>query len=86
MLLPVPAHAIEPPASPMQRIARGASVGFDVLLMRPVSAVATCVGAVLFVPVAALTAANGRESVEEAFELFVSTPAYNVYGRPLGEF
>ena len=86
VLLPASAHAMGPPPSTKERIARGFAVGFDVVLMRPFSAVATGIGAVLFVPTALITSPGGKESISEAFEVMVSTPAYNVYGRPLGEF
>jgi hypothetical protein len=63
-----------------------AVAGFDVVILRPVGLVALAVGAVLFVPVALVTAANGKDSLETALEVFVTGPAKNVFQRPLGDF
>lgn len=63
-----------------------AAASFDVLLLRPVGFAASVVGAAMFLPAALMTAPNGRDSIEDAWEQFVSTPAEYVYSRPLGEF
>ena len=62
-----------------------AAVGFDVVILRPLALAALVVGAVAFVPVALLTAPNGRDSVEAAMEIFVTGPAHDVFRRPLGD-
>jgi hypothetical protein len=90
VLLPTAAQAQADPPPPQrsagEQIAFGLTATFDVLILRPLGVASTAVGSVLFVPVALLTAPNGMESVEEAFELFVSMPAKSVYERPLGDF
>ncbi len=56
------------------------------VILRPLGLVAAAVGAVLFVPAAILTAPGGRDSIEEAWDLFVLVPGKFVFERPLGEF
>lgn len=68
------------------RSSEGLAIGFDVLVLRPLGAVATAVGAVLFVPAALLAAPNGSEALQEARETFITVPAESVYKRRLGEF
>jgi hypothetical protein len=92
LLLPANALAqAQEPAEPRSpslsaRLSRGAAVGFDVLIVRPLGFVATTVGAALFIPAVVVTAPNGRDSIESALELFVIVPAKYVFRRPLGEF
>ena len=62
------------------------AAGIDLVIMRPLGLVAAVVGAVLFVPVAVISAPQGRDGIEEAWELLVSEPAKDVYERPLGDF
>ena len=59
---------------------------FDVVIIRPLQLGVLMVGAVAFVPVAAMTAANGRDSFDEALEMFVTSPMHDVFQRPLGDF
>jgi len=68
------------------QLAGGFAIGFDLVVLRPLGVVATVVGAALFVPVAAISAAGGREALEEAYDLFIAVPAKSVYQRPLGDF
>ena len=63
-----------------------AEAAFDIVILRPIGFVASLIGAALFVPVALVTAPNGLDSVEQAWEQFVITPAEHVYTRPLGEW
>ena len=63
-----------------------AAATVDVLVFRPLAAAATVVGVALFVPAAIVTAPNGQDGVNEAWELFVIAPADHVAKRPLGEF
>ena len=63
----------------------GAAV-FDVVILRPLGFAASLVGAALFIPAALVTAPGGLNSIEEAWEQFVITPAEHVYTRPLGEW
>lgn len=76
---PKPEAAAEPRPNPFV-------MGADVLFMRPLGLVAAAVGAVLFVPVALISAPQGKDGLDEAFELFVTVPADAVFRRPLGEF
>jgi hypothetical protein len=59
---------------------------FDVVIIRPLQLGVLVVGAAAFVPVAAMTAANGRESFDTALEIFVTGPINDVFQRPLGDF
>ena len=94
LLLPVQAVAVGPDDAAPKRdyaamartVGDGFAVGFDAVVVRPISVCAAIVGAVLFVPVFILSAAGGREARDEALEMFVIIPAKNVYERPLGEF
>lgn len=63
----------------------GAKV-FDAMLLRPIGFFALMIGAVLFVPAAALTAASGEESISEAKDVFITPYAQNVFERKLGDF
>jgi len=63
-----------------------ASATFDVLILRPLGVVASVIGAGLFIPSALITAPNGLDSVEEAWRMFVITPAEHVYMRPIGDW
>lgn len=82
------ADALQPDAPPSlaSRVADGAAVGVDLLLARPLLAAATAVGSVLFLPVAAVSAPQGRHGIQEAWEILVSVPFENTFRRPLGEF
>lgn len=85
LLLPGNAYAQEP-----QLVKSGsvnpAVAGFDVVIVRPLGLAALAVGAVFFLPVALVTAANGKDSLQTALEIFVTGPAQNVFQRPLGDF
>jgi hypothetical protein len=63
----------------------GAKV-FDALVLRPLGFAGAVVGPVLFVPVAIVTAPGGKDTIEEALELFVLVPGNWVFTRPLGSF
>jgi hypothetical protein len=62
------------------------AAGVDLVVMRPLGLAAALVGAVLFVPVAIVSAPQGKDGLRDAFELFVNAPMRNVFVRPLGEF
>jgi hypothetical protein len=64
----------------------GFAVGFDAVLLRPIGFVATVIGTGLFLPAALVSAPGGRDSVQEAWELFVLVPGKYVFERPLGDF
>ncbi len=91
-LLAVPIRAEGPQREPPERgvfsneqISDGTAVVVDLLIIRPLAVVATCVGLGLFVPAALLSMADYPDSVEEAWELFVLAQARTVYERPLGD-
>ena len=60
------------------------AVAFDVMLLRPLSAVATIVGAPLFVASLPFVAPAGR--IMESLDVFILTPADYTVTRPLGDF
>ena len=62
------------------------AAAFDIAILRPLGFVTSVVGAAMFVPVALVTAPNGLDSIEQAWELFVIGPAEFVYKRPLAEW
>jgi hypothetical protein len=95
LLLPVQVQAVGPDDSDSRKIdyvemgrrtGHGLAVGFDAVVIRPLTVCATIIGAVLFVPVFLISAAGGAEARNEAYELFIEYPAKAVYQRPLGEF
>jgi hypothetical protein len=63
-----------------------AAAGFDAVILRPLGLVVLVIGAVAFPSVALLTAANGKDGLQAALEVFVTGPAQNVFQRPLGDF
>ena len=76
---PVLAEARPPRPNP-------ALMAIDLLIVRPLGLVAVAVGAVLFLPVALITAPMGRDSLQAAQETFITVPSNDVFKRPLGEF
>jgi hypothetical protein len=85
LLLPGNAYAQEQQqvkSEPVNPVA----AGFDVVIVRPLGLAALAVGVVAFVPVAVITAANGKDSLQAALEIFVTNPAHHVFKRPLGDF
>lgn len=61
----------------------GGAMAFDLLIVRPVSLVATVVGTVLFVVSLPLTVIQGN--VEDPAEKLVGDPARYTFTRPLGQ-
>lgn len=82
MALPGPVRAAEDRSGAL----RAFDVTFDLLLLRPLAAVSSAVGAVYFVPAAAIASPGGRDPIAEAWERFVLAPSRFAYTRPLGEF
>ena len=78
---PEPARAEARPPRP-----NPALMAFDLLIVRPLALVAAAVGAVLFLPVALITAPMGRDGIQAAKETFVTVPSNAAFKRPLGEF
>lgn len=60
-------------------------VGFDLLVLRPLSAFGLAAGAVLFVPAVIFTAPGGSEGVKDSLDVFVETPWRDLADRPLGD-
>ncbi len=88
-----PTPAPEPPEEPEPVLAEArpprpnpALMAIDLLIVRPLGLVAVAVGAVLFLPVALITAPMGRDSLQAAQETFITVPSNDVFKRPLGEF
>lgn len=85
LLLPAQALAQADPSGSSPPPDRGAQA-FDVLVLRPLGLAGALVGTALFVPVAILTSPGGKDTIEEALELFVLEPGKFVFTRPLGSF
>ena len=90
--LPGPIRAEDAPREASERgvfktdqISSGVAVVVALLVVRPLGAVATVVGLGLFVPAALLSLSDYPDGLQEAWELFVTIPAKNVYERPLGD-
>ena len=95
LMLPVGAYAetaqihaqtYTQPSATKSRSPNIAAAIFDVVIIRPLQLGALVVGAAAFVPVAAISAANGRDSFDAALEIFVTSPMHDVFQRPLGDF
>lgn len=84
-LLGAPAQASAGWRDSLAPVGTGATIAVDLLLVRPLGLVAIVVGAGALVPVAVVTAPNGRHGLEEATELFVEAPFRYVFDRPLGD-
>lgn len=65
---------------------RGFDIFLDVVLIRPLSVIGLVGGAALFLPAAVMTSPGGKETIGEAWELFVLVPGANVWEKPLGEY
>lgn len=59
-------------------------VPVDLILLRPIGLVATAVGAVAFVPAAAVTALFHRESIPGVFDVLVRGPYEFTFVDPIG--
>ena len=58
----------------------------DAVLMRPLGAAATIIGFALFIPVAIITSPGGKDTIGQAWELFVEVPGEFAFTRKLGDF
>jgi hypothetical protein len=83
LVAPVPAQAIDDGRSGAER---AFAIGLDVLIVRPLGAIAVVVGAAFFLPVALVTSPNGKDAIGHAWETFVVVPSDSTFNRPLGEF
>lgn len=86
LLLPAGAMGAETGTDVKAASVEIAAKSFDAVLLRPLGFVAFLVGAVAFVPAALISAPGGRDSFDAALEMFVTTPAEEVFQRPLGDF
>jgi hypothetical protein len=87
-LAPAASRADPAPQAPSlgARIHDGGMVAYDAALLRPVGAIRTVAGSVIFLPMALLALPGGRENVESAFDQLVAYPFEQTFQRPLGEF
>jgi hypothetical protein len=65
---------------------RGFDQAFDLIVVRPLSAITLGTGVALFVGTAILTAPNGIEGINDSYDRFVREPYEYFSLRPLGEF
>jgi hypothetical protein len=87
--MPVGAQANAPaktPPSVEPASVNPAVAAFDVMIVRPLGLLVLPVGVAAFIPAALLTAPSGMDTLQEALELFVISPAEYVFTRPLGDF
>jgi hypothetical protein len=75
----------QPAAAASNRRSVGSKI-FDCAVLRPFGFAATILGAVFFVPAAALAAPSGAAGVQPAWDVFVGAPVENTFKRPLGDF
>ena len=59
---------------------------FDCMVLRPLGFATVLIGGAFFLPAALLTSPGGMDSVEYAYEIFVTSPVEDTFKRPLGEF
>ncbi len=62
------------------------SMLFDLTVLRPLGIATTLVGGAFFLPAALLTSPGGMDSIEWAYEIFVTSPVEYTFKTPLGEF
>ena len=72
------------PAAPEEDRAGGGAIAGDLLVLRPMGAVVTLAGAVLFIPAALLSAPGGWDNVGYAFEHLIQEPYRETFEKPLG--
>jgi hypothetical protein len=75
-----------PPAQAAPNWSDLGSKTFDVLVLRPLGTVGTIAGFALFLPTALIASPGGEDSIIEAWDLFVGSPAQAAFQRPLGDF
>ena len=61
-----------------------ASVGLDLIVLRPFGLLATGVGAALAVPAVAITALTHPQDIHKPIEFLVMRPARYTFGDPIG--
>jgi hypothetical protein len=83
LCLPAQAHADW--RDVLGAVGTGVTMGFDVLVVRPLGLIGIAIGAGAFVPVALITSPNGRDGLEEATDIFIMTPVNYVFTREIGD-
>lgn len=61
-------------------------VGFDAAIVRPLAVTTLIVGAIFLGPAVLLTVGDGKESRDEAIELYLTIPYEDAFERELGDF
>ncbi len=82
-ILPAAAGAQSDRGGTASRLGAGT---FDLILLRPLQVAATAIGCALFVPAAVFTSPGGRDSVAQAWDIFVATPGEAAFRRRIGDF
>jgi len=59
---------------------------FDAVVLRPLGGIATCLGGIMFVPVVGMSAAEGRDGIDEAYNVFIRPFYETTVERELGDF
>ena len=61
-------------------------IGFDAIIVRPLSFSTIIVGYAMFVPAVILSVPNLETTYDEVVEVFITIPYESVFERPLGDF
>lgn len=92
LLLSSPVHGEETAAEPasdapgiVDHLVSGLEVGFDLAILRPLSALHLAVGGGLFVPAATLSFFAEPDALSQTREVFIDTPWENLARRRLGD-
>ena len=65
---------------------RALGIGIDVVLVRPMRALAVVGGAVLFIPAAIMCSPGGKNAIGQAYDKLIGQPVEQAFVKPLGEF
>lgn len=61
-------------------------IGFDAVIVRPLTFTTIIIGAALFVPVFIMSVPNLSTTYDEVVEVFITIPYESVFARELGDF
>ncbi|MAJ61307.1 MAG: hypothetical protein CBC48_15990 [bacterium TMED88] len=78
LLLATPSFAADSPSL--------ADKSLDAAVFRPIGAISTLIGSILFVPAALFSLPVGKDAREEAWDTFVQAQWDSTFSRKLGEF
>jgi hypothetical protein len=70
---------LEPAVKPME-------IGFDAVIVRPLTFTTVIIGAAMFVPAVIISAPNLSVTYDEVVEVFITIPYESVFERELGDF